>query len=180
MEITINGKKISIFEVSVIQMCTNLCDKLIQVSADNFDYLTYKDVLALLNCTSDTLEYKDYLIKGAKAAAQEPANINRWIESFVQETNGDLSLFNDILTEADLEVDLSEKFYNYYTVRYAIEDYLNGKRIAGYITADDVSETLDDFDKWCKTAEDGDEYFYDGIPYTVWEEDPEIQYDKGE
>ena len=78
------------------------------------------------------------------------------------------------------KIDLSEKFYNYYTVRDAIEDYLMGEKIAGYITADEVNETLNDFDKWCKTAEDGDEYFLDGIPYTLWEENPEISYDKGE
>lgn len=180
MEIIINGQKGEIATPSLVQMCTDICDKILKKNEiDNtFDYFTYNDALILLKCANCTSVYKDYLIKGAETSATKPEYINIMIKNFIRGTEGDLSLFDDILTETNSEVDLSEKFYNYYTVRDAIEDYLMGEKIAGYITADDVSKTLDDFDKWCKTAEDGEEYFLDGIPYTIWEEDPELEKDE--
>lgn len=54
-----------------------------------------------------------------------------------------------------------------------LEEYLNGLRICDDITRNEQEEILDDFDKWCETAQIGDTYCYDGQRYTLAEADDE-------
>ena len=53
--------------------------------------------------------------------------------------------------------------------RYELEEYLNGIRICNYITKEQESEILNDFDKWSKTAKYNDVYYYDSLAFIVKE-----------
>ena len=58
-------------------------------------------------------------------------------------------------------------------LRDDLEENLHGENIAGYITKEDMMYTLDDFDRWAKTAKIGDSYYCSGIDYTLEIEDEE-------
>jgi len=51
-------------------------------------------------------------------------------------------------------------------IREELDQYLYGLVICDYITRKEQAAVLKDFDKWVKTAEDGEAYYYDGNPYT--------------
>ena len=48
-----------------------------------------------------------------------------------------------------------------------LEETLRGECAAGYITKNDITDTLADFKKWYKTANIGDIYFYSGCSYIL-------------
>lgn len=48
-----------------------------------------------------------------------------------------------------------------------LDEYLHGLVICDYITRNEQSEILNDFDNWSSTAEYGDTYYHDGREYTL-------------
>lgn len=50
-----------------------------------------------------------------------------------------------------------------------LHDDAHGEYIAGYITRNEIYEILDDFEKWLKTANIGDTYYWSDYSYTLEE-----------
>lgn len=68
------------------------------------------------------------------------------------------------IDEKDIETNAS-------CLRDELDEYLHGLCICDYITRNEQSDVLDDFDAWVETAKIGDTYFYDGDEYTLEEDE---------